>query len=68
MLRNPLNRGNDYGNFRNNLKTVDFDIDADDILEMIFKRSPKLALLLAGVFVLGGIAFIVFFFKEYMQT
>ena len=24
------------------LKTVDFDIDADDILEMIFKRSPKL--------------------------
>lgn len=50
------------------LKTVDFDIDADDILEMIYKRSPKLALLIGGVFVLGGIAFIVLFFKEYMQS
>jgi len=50
------------------LKTVDFDIEADDILEMIYKRSPKLALLIGSVFVLGGIACIVLFFKEYMQT
>ena len=49
------------------LKTVDFEIEADDILDVIAKRSPGLAFFIAAVIGLGGVICVVLFFMSYMN-
>lgn len=49
------------------LKTVDIDLDLDDILDIIARRNPTLAFFIACVIGFGGLAIIALFFIEYIQ-
>jgi len=49
------------------LKTVDFEIEFDDILDAIHRVSPGLSFAIAAVVGLGGMAIVIIFFMQYMQ-